>query len=157
MSSHPARVASHASMAAVTAQDRTAWLALWSPDGCIEDPVGPSWLDPSGQGHRGHAAIGAFFDATIATLDAIRFEVVDSFAAGDEVANVGTIHLSLTGGATGRCEGVFVYGVDAAGLLLSLRAFWEVDRMTGTMAVDDSSVRTKTDMTPVSEADERVE
>jgi ketosteroid isomerase-like protein len=120
-------------MAAVKAQDRAGWLALWADDGCVEDPVGTSWLDPTGQGHRGKAAIGAFFDATIATLEDVRFEIVDSFAAGDEVANVGTIHLSLPGGATARCEGVFVYRVDAAGLLVSLRAFWEVDRLTATM------------------------
>jgi hypothetical protein len=35
---------------------------------------------------------------------------------------------------TGRCEGVFVYRVDSEGLLVSLRAFWEVDRMTATMS-----------------------
>jgi steroid delta-isomerase len=130
---HPARAASRASMAAVTAQDREGWLALWSDDACVEDPVGPSWLDPTGEGHRGKEAIGAFFDSTIATLEAIRFEIIDSFAAGKEVANVGTIHLSLPGGTSGRCEGVFVYRVDDAGLLVSLRAFWEVDRMTATM------------------------
>ena len=121
-------------MAAVMAQDREAWLALWADDGVVEDPVGPSWLDPSGDGHRGKQAIAAFFDATIATLEGIRFDIVDSFAAGDEVANVGTIHLSLPGGTTGRCEGVFVYRVRPDGLLVSLRAFWEVDRMTATMS-----------------------
>lgn len=130
---HPARAASQASMAAVMAQDRDGWLALWADDGCVEDPVGPSWLDPTGQGHRGKDAIGAFFDATIATLEGIRFEITDSFAAGSEVANVGTIHLSLPGGTTARCEGVFVYRVNDEGLLVSLRAFWEVDRMTATM------------------------
>lgn len=129
-----AREASHASMAAVKAQDRDGWLALWSEEGCVEDPVGPSWLDPTGEGHRGKEAIGRFFDTTIATLDGIRFEITDSFAAGDEVANVGTIHLSLPGGTTGRCEGVFVYRVDDQGLLVSLRAFWEVDRMNATLS-----------------------
>jgi len=130
---HPARAASQRSMAAVKAQDREGWLALWADDGCVEDPVGPSWLDPTGEGHRGKEAIGAFFDTTIATLEGIRFEITDSFAAGSEVANVGTIHLSLPGGTTGRCEGVFVYKVNEEGLLVSLRAFWEVDRMTATM------------------------
>lgn len=130
---NPARAASQRSMAAVMAQDREAWLALWADDGCIEDPVGPSWLDPDGTGHRGREAIAAFYDTTIATLDAIRFELTDSFACGSEVANVGTIHLSIPGGTTARCEGVFVYRVDDAGKLVSLRAFWETDRMTATM------------------------
>jgi steroid Delta-isomerase len=129
-----ARAASQASMAAVGARDKDAWLALWADDGCVEDPVGPSWLDPEGDGHRGKEAIGAFWDTTIATLDSIRFEIVDSFLAGSEVANVGTIHLGLPGGGSARCEGVFVYRVDDAGRLVSLRAFWEVDRMTATMS-----------------------
>jgi steroid Delta-isomerase len=128
-----AREASQASMAAVGARDRQAWLDLWDDDGCVEDPVGPSWLDPEGAGHRGKEAIGAFYDATIATLESIRFEIVDSFLAGDEVANVGTIHLGMPGGASGRCEGVFVYRVNDAGKLISLRAFWEVDRMMATV------------------------
>ena len=128
-----AREASQRSMAAVKAQDRDAWLALWSEDGCIEDPVGPSWLDPDGKGHRGKSSIAAFYDTTIATLDGVRFDITDSFACGDEVANVGTIHLSLPGGSTARCEGVFVYRVGDDGLLVSLRAFWEIDRMTATI------------------------
>ena len=129
---HPARAASKRSMAAVGARDRAGWLALWHEDGCVEDPVGVSWLDPTGQGHRGKEAIGRFFDTTIATLEGIRFEITDSFAAGSEVANVGTIHLTLPGGTTGRCEGVFVYKVDEQGLLVSLRAFWENDRLNAT-------------------------
>lgn len=130
---HPARAASQRSMAAVMAKDKDGWLDLWAEDGCVEDPVGPSWLDPTGQGHRGKAAIAAFFDTTIATVESVRFDIVDSFAAGSEVANVGTIHLSLPGGTTARCEGVFVYRVADDGRLVSLRAFWEVDRMTATM------------------------
>ena len=130
---HPARAASQRSMAMVKAKDREGWLALWAEDGCVEDPVGPSFLDPTGQGHRGKEAIGAFFDANIAPLDDVVFDIVDSFAAGDEVANVGTIHLHMPGGGVGRCEGVFVYRVDADGLLVSLRAFWETDRMMATL------------------------
>lgn len=119
-------------MAAVGARDKQAWLALWSEDGCVEDPVGPSFLDPTGQGHRGKEAIGAFFDANIGGLEAIAFDITDSFAAGSEVANVGTIRLTLPGGSTMRCEGVFVYRIDTAGLLVSLRAFWETERMMAT-------------------------
>jgi steroid Delta-isomerase len=129
-----AREVSQASMAAVKARDKDAWLALWDDDGCVEDPVGPSFLDPSGQGHRGRDAIAAFWDSNIGSLESVDFEIVDSFLAGSEVANVGTIHLGLPGGGTARCEGVFVYRVDDAGRLLSLRAFWEVDRMTATVS-----------------------
>jgi steroid Delta-isomerase len=128
-----ARDVSQASMAAVKARDKDAWLALWRDDGVVEDPVGPSFLDPTGEGHRGKDAIAAFWDANIGSLESVDFEIVDSFLAGHEVANVGTIHLGMPGGSTGRCEGVFVYRVDDDGKLVSLRAFWEVDRMMATV------------------------
>ena len=131
---HPARLASQKSIAAVQAKDKAAWLALFADDAVVEDPVGPSFLDESGQGHRGLAAIGAFFDNNIAPVESIRFDLADSFAAGDEVANVATIHMTLPGGATSRCEGVFVYRVRGDGKLVSLRAFWEVDRMMATLS-----------------------
>jgi len=121
-------------MAAVQTKDKQAWLALFADDAIVEDPVGPSFLDESGQGHRGLAAISAFFDANIAPVESIAFELTDSFAAGDEVANVATIHMVLPGGTTSRCEGVFVYRVRADGKLVSLRAFWEVDRMLATIS-----------------------
>ena len=131
---HPARVAAQRSMQTAMAKDRAAWLALYAADACIEDPVGPSWIDPTGQGHRGKDALAAFYDATIATTESLRFEIVDSFAAGSEVANVGTIHITVAGGAVLRCEGVFVYAVDDDGLIRSMRAFWETDRMMATMS-----------------------
>ena len=134
MTEHPARLASQRSIAAVQAKDRAAWLSLFAEDAVVEDPVGVSFLDETGQGHRGLDRIGAFFDANIAPVQEIRFELHDSFAAGDEVANVATIHMTLDGGATTRCEGVFVYRVRADGKLVSLRAFWEVDRMLATMS-----------------------
>lgn len=129
-----AREASQKSMAAVRAKDRAGWLALFADDAVVEDPVGRSFLDETGEGHRGLEAIGAFFDANIAPVEGIEFELHDSFAAGDEVANVATIHMTLGGGATSRCEGVFVYRVRDDGKLVSLRAFWEVDRMLATMS-----------------------
>ncbi len=131
---HPARLASQRSIAAVQAKDKAAWLALFAEDGVVQDPVGKSFLDETGEGHRGHEAIGAFFDNNIAPVEEIRFELHDSFAAGDEVANVATIHMTLPGGATSRCEGVFVYRVREDGKLVSLRAFWEVDRMMATIS-----------------------
>jgi ketosteroid isomerase-like protein len=130
---HPARLASQRSAAAVQAKDKDAWLALFADDAVVQDPVGKSFLDETGEGHRGLEAIGAFFDNNIAPVESIRFELHDSFAAGDEVANVATIHMTLAGGATSRCEGVFVYRVRDDGKLVSLRAFWEVDRMMATL------------------------
>jgi steroid Delta-isomerase len=129
---HPARLASQRSVACVEAKDKEGWLALWAEDGCVEDPVGVSFIDPTGLGFRGPARREEFWDANIGQTESIRFELHDSFAAGNEVANVATIHISV-GGASTRCEGVFVYQVDDEGKLVSLRAFWEVDRMMATL------------------------
>ncbi|WP_019809459.1 nuclear transport factor 2 family protein [Saccharomonospora halophila] len=128
----PARAAAWRSMHAVTAGDKEAWLDLFHPDGVVEDPVGPSMFDESGRGHRGRAAIAAFWEAAIAGTERIDFVLRDSHAAGDEVANVGTITSYLPGGYRVDTDGVFVYRVDGDGLIVSMRAFWEVDRAMAT-------------------------
>jgi steroid delta-isomerase len=124
--SHPARDAAMKSITAVQSKDREGWLGLWHPDGLIQDPVGVSPLDPAGEGHRGIEAITAFYDNVIAPGD-IRFHIRESFACGDECANVGTITTRSVDGSVARCELVMLYRVDAAGKVLSLRAFWEFD------------------------------
>lgn len=123
---HPARDAAMKSIAAVQAKDRTAWLELWHHDGLIQDPVGISPLDPSGEGHRGIESITAFYDTVIAPGE-VRFHIRESFACGEECANVGTITTRSAEGSVARCELVMLYRVDATGKLLSLRAFWEFD------------------------------
>lgn len=133
MTTHPARAAATRSMDAVTRRAKADWLALFADDALLEDPVGPSMLDPTGAGHRGHAAIAAFWDRTIAVPERFEFTIRDSFAAGREVANVGTITAFLAGGHRIDTEGVFVYRVNESGLIESLRAFWETDRAMATL------------------------
>lgn len=130
---HPARTASRRSMDAVSRGAKEEWLALFAPDAVVEDPVGPSIFDPDGKGHRGKDGISAFWDTTIANAERVAFSVRDSFAAGDEVANVGTITSFLPDGSRLDAEGVFVYRVDSDGLIRSLRAFWEFERAMGTL------------------------
>ena len=129
---HPARAVSKKSIAAVKAKRKEDWLALFAADGVIQDPVGKSPIDPSGEGHRGTAAIAAFWDNQIAP-NTIQFEVRESYAAGAECANVGTISIGMPNGMKARCDGVFVYRVNDAGKLVSLRAFWEFDQMVATI------------------------
>ncbi|OLF18970.1 nuclear transport factor 2 family protein [Actinophytocola xanthii] len=130
---HPARAASRRSMDAVSRGAKEEWLALFAEDGVVEDPIGVSMFDPTGDGHRGRAAIAAFWDKAIAGVERFQFDIRDSFAAGDEVANVGTITAFLPGGSRVDTEGVFVYRVDAAGLIVSMRAFWETERAMATL------------------------
>ncbi|SFP96668.1 Ketosteroid isomerase-related protein [Amycolatopsis arida] len=128
----PARVAAWRSMNAVARGDKDEWLALFAPDGVVEDPVGPSMFDPEGRGHRGRTAIAAFWDATIGRAEGLEFVIRDSHAAGAEVANVGTITTFLPGGYRVDTDGVFVYRVGDDGLIASVRAFWETERAMAT-------------------------
>ena len=89
MAKTPAELAFERHVAAVQSGDRAAFLANFAENALVEDPVGPSPLDPSGEGHRGHAAIAAFWDLIIGP-GSVRFEIQRAYACGSEVANVGT-------------------------------------------------------------------
>jgi steroid delta-isomerase len=128
-----ARAAARRSMDAVTRGAKDEWIALFAADAVIEDPVGPSMFDPEGKGHHGHEGIAAFWDMAIAPVQRFEFAMADSFAAGDEVANVGTISAFLPGGMRVDTQGVFVYRVGEDGLIRSMRAFWETKRALATM------------------------
>ena len=123
--SHPARDMAIRSITCAESKNREGWLGLWAADGVIQDPVGVSPLDPEGQGHQGIEAITAFYDKVIASAD-LRFQIRQSFACGDECANVGTITTRL-GALVSRTELVMVYRLNASGALASLRAFWEFE------------------------------
>lgn len=125
---HPARDASLRSMEAVEAGDRAGWLALFAPEAVVEDPIGPSPLCPDGSGHRGPAAIEAFYDTVIGP-NQVRFRIDQSWAGGNEVANVGTITTTMPDGTVVHTDGVFTYRVDDRGRVVALRAYWEMDRL----------------------------
>ena len=133
---HPARHASQRSAATVARGIKEDWLALFAPDAVVEDPVGPSMFDPEGKGHHGKEGIAAFWDLAIAGVERFEFAMHDSFAAGSECANVGTISAFLPGGMRVDTEGVFVYRVGEDGLIRSVRAFWETDRAMATLRQD---------------------
>jgi steroid delta-isomerase len=130
---HPAVAASRRSWDAVHRKSKADWLALFTEDAVLEDPVGRTPLDPEGNGHRGRAAISAFWDAYIEP-NRVMVEMRESYPAGQEVAHVGSITTvfpegsPMGEGARLKVEGVFIYKVDDAGRLLSLRTFWVFDQ-----------------------------
>ncbi len=87
---HPARRLSQRSYDAVSRKAKEEWLALFADDAILEDPVGPSFFDEEGKGHRGKEAIAAFWDLAIAPVAEFRFTIRDSFANGNACANIGT-------------------------------------------------------------------
>jgi hypothetical protein len=132
-SDHPARRAAQMSNATVARGVKEDWLALFAPDALIEDPVGPSFLDPDGKGHRGPAGISGFWDSYVGMIQKFHFHITDSFANGPCCANLTTITTTLTDGSTMNIDCVLIYTVDDDGLITSLRAHWEPDRALATI------------------------
>jgi steroid delta-isomerase len=112
---------------AVRAHDREGWLGLWAPDAVIQDPVGPSPFDATGNGHSGPEAIAAFYDNVIAANESITFTIRQSILCGEEAANVGVIRITFAGGSAVEVDGVYTYRRSPEGKIASLRAYWEPD------------------------------
>ncbi len=126
---HPARAVAVQSMRAVEAGDRDGWLGLFVDDAIVEDPIGPSPMNPSGEPRRGIDAITEFYDNIIA-MGRVRFAIRESYATGNECANVGMITVTFADGSCSRVEGVYTYVTDGNGKLVALRAFWEFESMS---------------------------
>lgn len=129
---HPARRASRNSYNRVVSKDKKGWLALWAADGEIHDPVGASFLDPTGKGHHGIDAIAAFWDAAIENVS-ISIHVKESLACGLSCANVVQFELVMGNRPPHVTEVVSVYNVNEQGLLVSMHAYWEPERMLAAM------------------------
>jgi hypothetical protein len=127
---HPARRAALLSREYVHSKNREGWLGLYAEDAIIEDPIGVSPIDPEGKGHRGPAAREAFWDNFIAPAN-INIDILDSYAAGMEVANHVVISVTVDLGEgkalQQKVHGVITYKVNEEGKLLALRAYWEID------------------------------
>jgi steroid delta-isomerase len=130
---HPARRASQRSYTAVGTGVLENWLKVYAEDAVVEDPVGPSWFDPEGKGHHGHAGISAFWEKAIAPIEKFTFLIHDSHANGNTCANVGTITTRFPDGTTVDTDLVMVYTINDEGLVSSMRAYWEADRAMATM------------------------
>ena len=64
-------------MAAVAEGRKDEWLALFTPNAVVEDPVGPSLLDPEGKGHHGHDGIAKFWDQNFGAVSRFRARLAD--------------------------------------------------------------------------------
>jgi steroid Delta-isomerase len=122
-STHPAQRAAALSARYASQRAKAQWLDLYADDAVIEDPVGQSPLDPTGQGHRGREALSRFWDLVIAPGD-MTYEIRESYPCADECANVWSLTNTLPGGAQVTVDLVSIYKVNAAGKLLSMRAYW---------------------------------
>jgi steroid delta-isomerase len=112
-----------ASLEAVKAGKREEWLDLFDDGSIVEDPVGPSPLDPEGKGHRGRDAIGRFYDAGIAGLKAFDYKIDRTCLCGDEAAMLVTFAITLADNQMMTIDAINIYRRAANGKLAALRSF----------------------------------
>jgi ketosteroid isomerase-like protein len=110
--------------------DRDGWLALFSDDAVVEDPVGVSPFDGEVGGHRGKEAIARFRDTVIATMEKFDYEIERCYECGEEAAAVVTFHIT-SGGHAMDMDVVNIYRRGPDGKLASLRSFWDGSRQGG--------------------------
>jgi len=125
-----ALTASQSSWRCVQAHDREGWLGLMADDVLIEDPIGTAITNPEGTGVKGLEAVAAFYDTNIATNDlSITCEATFPSSSPNEIAHVLVLNSRFEGGLTSSVRGVFTYRVDDAGLIVSMRGYWNMDAM----------------------------
>jgi len=108
--------------AAVTSGDRAAYVALFTADGWIEDPVGTERL-------VGSEAIGGFFDQSQAMADSIELRRTGPVrAAAGECAFPIQARPEI-GGRSFVVDIIDVMAFDDAGQITSMRAFWDAAEM----------------------------
>lgn len=124
---HLAVAANKKSIAFAMAGDKNAWLALYTDDAVVCDPVGVSPMDPSGKGHQGKAAIAAFWDTVIGPAQ-LEITPVKRWTSGEHTCCVHQVARNSMGdGKFTECDMLAVYTVNDEGLLTSMSAHWDFD------------------------------
>ena len=120
-----ARDLCEASLTAIKANDKQRWLDLFDEDAQVQDPVGPSRMDPEGKGHKGKAAISAFYDLFKKSMKFLDFDIHKTALCGDEVAAYITLHITTQDDQKFSVDVLNIYRQAPNGKLASLRSFWE--------------------------------
>jgi steroid Delta-isomerase len=116
-----ARELAETSLRLTKERDRAGWLALFTPDAFVEDPVG-------GGRREGIEAITAFYDSTISTVESFDYEIERSYLCGNEVAVVIRFAI-VAAGMKLDMDVVNIYAATPEGdRLLSLRSWWDGTR-----------------------------
>lgn len=108
----------HAYAASITALDADAFVACFSPNCRIEDPVG-------GPPATGHDGARAFFTGFLPIISSIECRVGKIFATGNSVAFTWTMDARGAGGQTARVEGIDVFVFDQNGKILGSQGYWD--------------------------------
>lgn len=137
--SHPARLAAIESYTAVGSKDLKRWLEAFTPDAVVQDPVGPSMFDETGDGHHGHAAIENFWNVAIAAVAKFEFVIHDAHAnpGAKAHATVGTFIATFDDGTRVDTDLVSIHEINDDGKIVAMRAYWNPDRAMATARTAD--------------------
>ncbi|MEM9254260.1 MAG: nuclear transport factor 2 family protein [Pseudomonadota bacterium] len=109
--------------------DKQAWLALYTDDAIVCDPVGKSPMDPEGNGHQGVAAIEAFWDSTIGPAN-LEITVNKRWTSGEHCCCVAQVaRNTYAEGKYADCDMLAQYEVNDEGLITRMAAHWDFDDM----------------------------
>ena len=117
------------SLAAAAARDREGWIGLFTADGRVEDPVGS-------RPHRGHVAIGHFYDTFIGPRVITHHPDVD-IVVGTTVIRDMELEIAMAPTLTMRVPTYIRYDLrtDHDELrIAALSAYWELPAMIGQFA-----------------------
>ncbi len=109
-------------VARFSANDRAGWLALFTEDATVEDPVGA-------EVKRGQAELGEFWDFVHSLSDSLELRLVGPVAVvGHEGAFAQRIVTSM-GGAKLAVDAIDVMTFAEDARITSMRAFWDMREM----------------------------
>jgi ketosteroid isomerase-like protein len=121
---HPAVQANISSITLASQGDKEAWLALYADDAIVQDPVGVSPFDPTGDGHKGKEAIATFWDNVIGPSN-LTITAHMRIPSGD---NACAVHQSVINdmgnGNQTTVDMIAVYELNDEGKIKRMSAFW---------------------------------
>jgi len=121
---HPAVAAHLTSIRAAESGDKATWLGLFADEAWLQDPVGPSPYDPSGEGFRGKAAIEGFWDSVIGPAETC-FDSRLRIPSGPDSCACWMVANNQMGEQSIDIDVMVTYQLNAGGEIQSLRAFWD--------------------------------
>ena len=127
MSRENLAIAAHKnSIAYAQGGNKEEWLALFDDNAIVRDPVGKSPHDPEGRGFQGKQRISEFWDSMIATGNLV-IAPHKRIPVGEHVCSVVMTAANYIAGYKTFIEMVACYEVNAAGKILSLNVYWDID------------------------------
>lgn len=113
------------SPAAVADHRKDDWLALFTEDGLVNDPVGSA-------PHRGTDELAAFYDTFIGP-NAVTFHTEHDIVCGDTVVRDLTLEIAMADGVTLMVPAHLRYVLASPSRIAGLYAHWELPSMVGQM------------------------